>query len=162
LRLVLAALLLGGCTLYEYKPDEDGPGPGPDGGGGGGGPIGRFFFVDRQSTASDPLCPAFSSRDQSHTVDVDGPGMVRVDGTFATNTTVRSQPAREGIDAPNVIFTIDEVWSAPEGDAFPNINYQMFVDEFLFTGKASTAFQFESPPTGLVTCDYSWSFEGSN
>ncbi|MEO8703824.1 MAG: hypothetical protein ABI867_27485 [Kofleriaceae bacterium] len=160
MRWLFAAVLLGGCTLYEYNAGDDSPPGTPDGGTTTGGPIGRLFFVER-SLGSSPstMCPPFSQQDLSHNVDVVATSSVRVDGMPASSVTVRNTPAREGQDGPNVLFTINETWDSPDGLAMPALHYTMFVDQSQFTGSANAVFGFNSPD-GPTTCSYNWTFSG--
>jgi hypothetical protein len=155
------AVLLGGCTLYEYQADDDTDPTFPDAGGKGRGPVGRTFFVDRVlSTSDNPDCPVFSQEALSHNVNVASTSTVLVDSMPATGVLVRATPATDGADPPNVTFTVREQWSSSEGPASPSVQYQMFVADDRFTGTATTFFQFSSPPTGTLGCGFSWTFEG--
>lgn len=154
LRVALLLVLATGCTLYERKGgsggDDDGPG-GSGSGGGGGGPVGRTFFVERTTSSSSP-CPIFDGETLAHQVSVNDLFDVNVDGRLAIDVSVRDQPAFEANgEPPNVVFTIDEQWSSPNGPAFPFIRYEMWVDTSFATGKASTEFPFES-----TSCSYTW------
>ncbi|MEO8703825.1 MAG: hypothetical protein ABI867_27490 [Kofleriaceae bacterium] len=158
--IVMLALLLGGCTLYEYNADDDVNPPGVDGGGSG--PVGRSFFVSRISDGPrSPGCPLFSEESLSHNVQVNSLTSVVIDKSMsATNIQVRTGPARENIDPPNLVFTVNEFWEASEGTANPQITYRLFVASDQFTGTIDTFFQFSSPPTGTVSCNYTWTTSG--
>lgn len=148
MRLALVALLLGGCTVYETNGGDDDVGP-P-----GSGPIGRQFFVERVRVSESP-CPPFMETDAPHTVVVEQ-SSVFVDDLPAGGAAIRGGPAREEAgDLPNLAFAVFESWTSNEGFASPQVQYEMWVDGALVTGKASTAFQHQGP-AGPVTCTYGW------
>jgi hypothetical protein len=86
---------------------------------------------------------------------------VRVDGTLASGVAVRNAASTEGSDPPNVLFTVTETWESASGFANPAIHYTMFVDRIDFSGSATTAFVFNSTD-GPTSCNYSWTFRGSD
>lgn len=156
MRLVLVlAVALSGCTLYDHGSGPSGD-DGPDGsGGGGGGPIGRTFFINRVLTSGDP-CPDFVERDQLHDFNVSN-NEILVDGTPAAGPLIRSEPAREAdFDPPNVACTVFESWGSVDGaGASPTVDYQLWVDGSTVTGEAMTSF-VANTPDGAVSCSYSW------
>ena len=152
MRVALLGVLLTGCTLYDSRGDggdDVGPPPPP-----GGGPVGRVFAIDRTQTQPSG-CFGFSEEDQSHTVDVESVNVVFVDGVTPAGIVVRNAAAREPADPPNVVFSLFESWSGPNGSAGPQIQYEIWVDGNLVTGKARTSFP-NPDPAGPPGCSYAW------
>jgi hypothetical protein len=143
----LFLMVLASCTLYERKGGSDDLG---DSGGGGSGPAGRSFSIERLLISSSP-CPLFANMSPIYRIDVFLTSVV-VDDRSAFDVQVRESPARESDGAnPNVQFSIDEVWFSGEGDAFPFVRYQMWVDGSLVSGRANASFPFQG-----TTCSYEW------
>jgi hypothetical protein len=146
MRLALIGLLLTGCYIVE-------PGPGPSGDDtppppGGEGPVGRSFFIERIPTS--PSCADFAEENQTHQISVQT-NQVFVGGALASGTTVRSAPANESSDAPNVIFVHDEFWTSTEGSTAVQIHYTIWVSGPIVTGDVLASFQFLGS-----FCSYMW------
>ena len=154
-RLLAIGLLLGGCTLYESRGDDDDPTAGPppgdsgSGGGSGSGPEGKQFLLARAQVGGIPC--GFVEEEFARTIGIEG-GQVFVDGVQAVVRSFRSNAAREDrSDPPNVVFTHDEVWQSA-GTVFPIIDTSLWIDGTTITGDASTAFD---------GCSYTWRVTGS-
>lgn len=149
MRVALLGVLLAGCTLYDTRGGGGGDDTPP-----GGGPVGRVFVIERTQTQPSG-CFGFIEENQSHTVDVESVTAVFVDSITPAGIVVRSAPAREPADPPNVVFALFESWNGEFGPVGPQIQYDIWVDGNLVTGKARTSFP-NPDPAGPPGCSYAW------
>ena len=153
MRIVLIGILLASCTIYESGGSGGGDDePGPGSGGGGGTPVGRSFVLDRGIIGGEPC--AFVEESGPVSLEILTTTAINFSMGAASSITVRNTPAREGTDAPNVVFKASERWSG-NGFANPTVNYQIWVDATLVTGRADTSFQHVLDGT-MRTCSYNW------
>src|SRR5688500_4147286 len=151
MRLVLLGTLLAGCTLYDSRSDDDDIGPPPPPGGG---PVGRTFLIERNQTQPSG-CSPFTQENQSHNVDVESTTTAFVDGIQPAGLVIRAEGARESNGGPpNVVFTVFETWNGVEGSASPSVQYDIWVEGNLITGKARTSFPNPGPEANV--CVYAW------
>jgi hypothetical protein len=159
MRTLLVGLIIAGtgCTLHESR--GDGPGSqSPDAGvTTGTGPVGAQFILGRAIIGGE-TCD-FAQAANHINISIESTTALLVNFELANDITVIDRPANEQTgDAPNVLFTHDEIWQGSLGTVFPSIRFQVWLAGPLVTGKAMTSFSFVSHGTTRF-CSYTWALD---